>query len=214
MSFKICRGTLSSLAMFTAKSLVARQPLHRHLPLWLVLKIQISELLTVGVLHDEKLLTIFDRPGRPEAARRWHGAMIADRFATELRGLRLVTLERGHERPWRAAAPDSASAPPRGVATFAPSAPPPLRLVPAGPRASIQACTAGSGFVAAGRGPRCARGHEGALYGAPGGATGYQDLRTQCGHTKRGQIVSFHPYKLLKYWYFLVSAQGFEPWTP
>jgi hypothetical protein len=40
MSFNICRGTLGSLAMFRRdkECLVARQPLHRHLPLRLILE--------------------------------------------------------------------------------------------------------------------------------------------------------------------------------
>jgi hypothetical protein len=40
--------------------LVARQPLHRHLPLWLILEIEIGELLTVGVLHDEDFRFFLD----------------------------------------------------------------------------------------------------------------------------------------------------------
>jgi hypothetical protein len=88
MSFNICRGTLGSLAMVTAdeECLVARQPLHRHLPLWLVFEIEIGDLLAVGVLHDEGFLTFLDRPGRREVARGWHRAMIADRGTMKLKG--------------------------------------------------------------------------------------------------------------------------------
>jgi hypothetical protein len=50
--------------------LIARQPLHRHLPLRLILEIEIGDLLAVGVLHDEGVLTFLDRPWRREAARR------------------------------------------------------------------------------------------------------------------------------------------------
>jgi hypothetical protein len=61
MSFNICRGTLGSLAMRDKECLVARQPLHRHLPLWLVSEIEVSDLLAVGVLHDEGFLTLLEQ---------------------------------------------------------------------------------------------------------------------------------------------------------
>ena len=43
--------------------LVARQPFRRHLPLRLVLVIEIGKWLAVRVLHDEGFLTFLDRPG-------------------------------------------------------------------------------------------------------------------------------------------------------
>jgi len=62
MSFNICRGTLGSLAMFTAirNASSRRQPLHRHLPLRLILEIEISERLSARVLHNEGFQTFLD----------------------------------------------------------------------------------------------------------------------------------------------------------
>jgi hypothetical protein len=49
--------------------LVARQPLHRHLPLRLVLEIDVGKRLTGRVLHDEGFLAFLDRPWRRKRRR-------------------------------------------------------------------------------------------------------------------------------------------------
>jgi hypothetical protein len=73
MSFNICRGTLGSLAMFTARRKPRRAiAASSTSALRLVLEIEVGERLTVGVLHGEGLRAFLDRPGRREASTRGH----------------------------------------------------------------------------------------------------------------------------------------------
>jgi hypothetical protein len=76
MSFNICRGTLGSLAMFTAiRNASSRvSPFRRYPALRFILKVQIGERLAVGILHDEGFQTFLDRPWPGEAAR--HGPQL------------------------------------------------------------------------------------------------------------------------------------------
>jgi hypothetical protein len=55
--------------------LVSRQPLHRHLPLRLILEIEIGDLLAVGVLHDEGFLSLLEstRAAGSGAVSSWGG---------------------------------------------------------------------------------------------------------------------------------------------
>jgi hypothetical protein len=48
--------------------LVARHPLRRHSPLWLILKIDVGECLPGSILHDEAFGLLIDGPGRWETA--------------------------------------------------------------------------------------------------------------------------------------------------
>ena len=72
MSFNICRGTLGSLAMFTAirNCLVAREQLSARSTPRLILEIDIRQRLLVVVADDEAGGAFLDRPGRREAAGR------------------------------------------------------------------------------------------------------------------------------------------------
>jgi hypothetical protein len=74
MSFNICRGTLGSLAMFTAtRNASSREPFHRQPPLGFILEIDIGKVLAVPVRHNERFLMFLDRPGRRETAGLSHG---------------------------------------------------------------------------------------------------------------------------------------------
>ncbi len=68
---------------------IARQPLHRHLPLRLILEIDLGERLPGSVLHDEGFRKLVDRPGRREAARsRYFGPSSLSARWVRLRSLR------------------------------------------------------------------------------------------------------------------------------
>jgi hypothetical protein len=77
MSFSICRGTLGSLAMFTAirnaSSRVSSLALERA---GVILEVHICQRLPVAILHDEAGVAFDDRPGRWEAALRGHRVIL------------------------------------------------------------------------------------------------------------------------------------------
>jgi hypothetical protein len=80
--------------------LVARQSFHRHLPLRLVLKIDISERPAVSVLHDEAFRLLIDRPWRRETAIRHRARIKCNRGTTPrpTRGAKRRNTNRGPSR--------------------------------------------------------------------------------------------------------------------
>jgi hypothetical protein len=71
MSFNICRGTLGSLAMLTAKGMPRRGIIVWSTPAAVARpQSQVGNRLAVRVRQDERFLTFLDRPERRKGARR------------------------------------------------------------------------------------------------------------------------------------------------